>query len=105
MKNNRSDALEAETPAQLLETLRQLVVETEQLLDNAGEHAGDKISELRERVERAGGSVREFYGTARQKILSGARRADETIRARPYESLAVTLGIGVLIGALIRRSK
>jgi ElaB/YqjD/DUF883 family membrane-anchored ribosome-binding protein len=105
MKNNRSNALEAETPAQLLETLRQLVAETEQLLDNAGEHAGEKISELRERINRAGDSVHEFYGTARQKVIAGARRADETIRAHPYESLAVTLGVGVILGALIRRSR
>jgi ElaB/YqjD/DUF883 family membrane-anchored ribosome-binding protein len=105
MKNNRSDALEAETPAQLLETLRQLVVETEQLLDNAGEHAGEKISELRERIDRASDSVHEFYGTARQKIIAGARRADETIRTHPYESLAVTLGVGVILGAFIRRSR
>jgi ElaB/YqjD/DUF883 family membrane-anchored ribosome-binding protein len=105
MKNNRSDALEAETPAQLLETLRQLVVETEQLLDNAGEHAGEKISELRERINRANDSVHELHGTAWRKIIAGARRADETIRAHPYGSLAVTLGVSVILGAFIRRSR
>jgi ElaB/YqjD/DUF883 family membrane-anchored ribosome-binding protein len=105
MKNNRSNVLEAETPAQLLETLRQLVVETEQLLDNAGEHAGEKITELRARIDRASDSLHEFYGTARRKIIASARRADETIRAHPYESLAATLGVGVLLGLLIRRSR
>jgi ElaB/YqjD/DUF883 family membrane-anchored ribosome-binding protein len=105
MKNNRSNALEAETPAQLLETLRQLVSETEQLLDNAGEHAGEKISDLRARIGHASESLQEFYGTARQKIIAGARRANETIRAHPYESLAVTLGVGVILGAIIRRSR
>jgi ElaB/YqjD/DUF883 family membrane-anchored ribosome-binding protein len=105
MKNNRSNILEAETPAQLLETLHQLVVETEQLLDNAGEHAGEKLNDLRARIDRANESLHELYGTARQKIIAGARRADETIRAHPYESLAFTLGFGVILGALLRRSR
>jgi ElaB/YqjD/DUF883 family membrane-anchored ribosome-binding protein len=105
MKNNRTTPLEAETPAQLLETLRQLVAETEQLLDNAGEHAGEKLNDLRTRIDRANQSLQKFYGTARQKLIAGARRADETIRAHPYESLAVSLGVGVILGALLRRSR
>jgi ElaB/YqjD/DUF883 family membrane-anchored ribosome-binding protein len=105
MKNNRTNVLESETPAQLLETLRQLVLETEQLLDNAGEHAGEKLTDLRARINRANESLQDLYGTARQKFVASARRADETIRAHPYESLAVALGVGVMLGALIRRSR
>jgi ElaB/YqjD/DUF883 family membrane-anchored ribosome-binding protein len=105
MKNNRSEILTAETPEQLLETLLQLVSEAEQLLAETGEHAGEKLEDLRARISNANESLREFYGTARQKISAGARRADKAIRSHPYEALALTLGIGVLLGALLRRSK
>ena len=39
-----------------------------------------------------------------RKVVAGARATDETIRAHPYESLAIALGVGVLLGALIRRN-
>jgi ElaB/YqjD/DUF883 family membrane-anchored ribosome-binding protein len=44
------------------------------------------------------------YGRARQGVVAGAQYTDETIRLHPYQSLAVALGVGVLVGALIRRS-
>ncbi|HTQ31248.1 MAG TPA: hypothetical protein VMI53_08560 [Opitutaceae bacterium] len=104
MKNNRLETMASETPQQLLELLRQLVSETEQLLAEAGEHAEEKMEDLRVRIHHAGELLREFRHSTRQKIVAGARRADETIRSHPYESLAVTLGLGVLLGALLRRS-
>jgi ElaB/YqjD/DUF883 family membrane-anchored ribosome-binding protein len=46
----------------------------------------------------------EAYGKARKSVVAGARYTDETIRTHPYQSLAIALGVGVLVGALIRRS-
>jgi len=103
MKNNRSETTAADTPEQLLEALRQLVSETEQLLAEKGEDAVEKMEDLRSRIERAGESLRELYGVGRRKFIAGARYADETIRSHPYESLALTLGMGVLLGAFLRR--
>jgi len=40
--------------------------------------------------------LREFRDSTRQKIIAGARRADKTIRSHPYESLAVSLGFGLI---------
>lgn len=103
-RNDRSDTL-ADTPERLLETLRQLVAETEQLVAGAVEHDAEKMDDIRARIDRANESLQEFYRTSRQKFIAGARRADETIRSHPYESLALSLGFGVLLGALLRRSK
>jgi len=41
----------------------------------------------------------DLYDSAKEKVTEGARRTDEAIRAHPYESLAIALGVGVLIGA------
>ncbi|HZP59863.1 MAG TPA: hypothetical protein VFB27_06020 [Opitutaceae bacterium] len=103
-RNNRSETL-ADTPEQLLETLRQLVAETEQLLSDASGPAMDKVEDIRSRISDASESLQEFYGSARQRLIAGARRTDETIREHPYESLAVSLGLGLLLGVLLRRSK
>lgn len=47
--------------------------------------------------------MEDIYGVARKKVVSGARQADDAIRSHPYESLAIALGVGVLLGALIKR--
>ena len=47
----------------------------------------------------------ETYSQARRKVVAGARATDETIRSYPYASLAVALGVGVLVGAALSRGR
>jgi ElaB/YqjD/DUF883 family membrane-anchored ribosome-binding protein len=101
----RNHAFTPESPEQLLTSLRSLLAEAEQLLsDSAGEFVGEKAEEMKSRLEQAQINLQEFYNSTRKKVVTGARRADETIRTHPYESLAVALGVGVLLGALLRRN-
>ena len=72
--------------------------------DTAGEFVGEKTEAMRERLQHAQERLEQFYTTARARVISGARTTDATIRAHPYESLAVAIGVGVLIGALVRRN-
>lgn len=100
----RNHAATADSPEQLVTSLRTLLAEAEQLVgDSAGAYAGEKAEEMKSRLEEAQAHLQEFYNSTRQKVVAGARQADETIRAHPYESLAVALGVGVLLGALLRR--
>lgn len=102
---NRHDASTAETPEQLIAHISQLMNEAEAMI--AGPvvaTSGGRISEMRAKLEAAQSKLVEIYGNARRKFINGARQTDEAIRAHPYESLAIALGIGVLIGALLRRS-
>jgi ElaB/YqjD/DUF883 family membrane-anchored ribosome-binding protein len=68
------------------------------------EQAGGRLAEIRNRLESARERLTDVYGQARKKVVAGAKYTDETIRTHPYQSLAIALGIGVLLGALIRRS-
>lgn len=103
MKNRPESAIDS--PEELVANLRALLSEAEKLVgESAGEYASDKMSALQERLQAAQERVQELYGVARDKVAYGARQADKTIRAHPYESAAIALGIGVLIGVLIRRS-
>lgn len=93
-----------ESPEQLVTNLRSLLSEAERMMaDSAGEHSGEKIDQLRAAMADAQVRLQALYGTAREKIVDSAKRTDETIRTHPYESLAVALGVGVLLGALLRR--
>jgi ElaB/YqjD/DUF883 family membrane-anchored ribosome-binding protein len=92
------------TPAELESELRVLVAEAERILgDKASGSSHTAVAALRERFEAAQEQLREYYQEARQKVIRGAKQADQTIREHPYQSLAVALGIGVLLGVLIGR--
>lgn len=94
-----------ESPEQLVANLRSLLSQAEHMMaDSSGEHSGERIDQLRAAMAQAQARLQAFYGTAREKIILGAKRTDETIRSHPYESLAVALGVGVLLGALLRRN-
>lgn len=95
----------AETPEQIVENLRALIAEAEKAIGGeftAG--AEESLSGLRDRLAETKQKAEHYLSVARDKVVHGAKQADATIRSHPYESLAVALGVGVLIGALIRRN-
>jgi len=92
------------SPEELIENLRKLIGEAEQAISgDIADKSDEVLSGIRERLETGLENLDGYYTEAKQKVVAGARRTDETIRSHPYESLAVALGVGVLIGALIRR--
>ncbi|MCX6955346.1 MAG: hypothetical protein NTV51_24610 [Verrucomicrobia bacterium] len=97
----------AQTPSDLLTELRALVSDAEKMMgDSITEHSEDAISALRTRFDAAQERMGELYEGARKKVVAGAKYTDETIRANPYQSLAIAAGVGLLVGVLLgRRSK
>lgn len=94
-----------QTPEEILSELKALVVEAEKILGNdaACRCSEGTVAALKERFEAAQERLGELYEGAKQKVVRGAKRTDEAIRANPYQSLAVALGVGLLAGALIGR--
>lgn len=102
----KSRSSSSESPTQLVEQLRALVTEAEQALEGDGNgRVGDALASLQERLHAARERVNVLCGEARQKVAAGAREADQTIRTHPYESLAIALGVGLLIGVVMRRPR
>ena len=105
--NHRTDT-HSESPEALIKNIQKLMEEVETIVakstdvDVAG-GIKDRISDLQDRFSGAKTKVQGYYKVAKQKVVDGAEAADETIRSHPYESLAVALGVGVLLGALLRR--
>ncbi|MDB6094659.1 MAG: protein of unknown function ElaB [Verrucomicrobia bacterium] len=94
-----------ESPEDIAEHIKSLMAEAEAMLAGpAGSHTSDKLADIKARLSSAQERVTELYGVAKKKVVAGAKFTDDTIRSHPYESLAIALGVGVLIGALIRRS-
>lgn len=104
MKNNQDTA---HTPKELLHELQALVGEAETMMaDSLSEHSAEAIDNLRARFGAAQERFAQVYEGAKKKVVAGARYTDTTIRANPYQSLAIALGVGVLLGVIVgRRSK
>ena len=105
MKNNNDTA--AQTPKELLNELQTLVIEAKKMMeDSLSEHTEDAVNALRTRFAAAQERLGDLYDGAKKRVVAGAKCTDETIRANPYQSLAIAAGVGLLIGVLLgRRSK
>ena len=105
MKNRHDTGTAAETPVQLIEHISRLMAEAEALIAGpvSGQSTGPKLAEIKERLQDAKQRLGDAYGRARRNVIAGAKYTDETIREYPYYSIGVALGVGVLLGALIRR--
>lgn len=102
MKNSKAVV---DDSRQLLTDLRALGQEAERMIgDSATEYTNGAFNRLREQFKSAQERFVDFYGTAKEKTIAGARYTDDTVRARPYESIAIGVGIGLLAGFLIGRS-
>lgn len=97
----------APTPEEVLNELRSLLAEAEKVFGEAtADHRGSEADELRRRFEAAQEQLTHLVDDARRKVTDGLKTADETIRTHPYQSVAIALGIGLLLGVLLgRRSK
>jgi ElaB/YqjD/DUF883 family membrane-anchored ribosome-binding protein len=95
------------TPKELLSELQALVSEAETMMvDSVTEHSSDAISNLRDRFSAAQERFSDLYDGAKKKVVAGAKYTDTAIRENPYQSMAIALGVGVLVGVLVgRRSK
>ena len=83
--------------------LKVLSRDAEAVLQATAGQAGDKMSELRARLASALESAKGTYKRMEERTVAGAKVADQTIRAHPYESIGVAFGVGLLIGVLVGR--
>jgi ElaB/YqjD/DUF883 family membrane-anchored ribosome-binding protein len=103
MKDNHESA--ASASATLLNDLRALVADAEKMIGASnGQVREEAFGSLHDRLGAAQECLSGLYAGTRKKLAAGARQADETIRANPYQAMALAAGIGLLIGVLAGRS-
>jgi ElaB/YqjD/DUF883 family membrane-anchored ribosome-binding protein len=83
--------------------LKVLSRDAEAVLQATAGQAGEKMSELRNRLSNVVESAKATCHRIEAKAVAGAKVADETIREHPYESIGVAFGVGLLIGVLVGR--
>ena len=90
----------------LISNITLLMNEAEEMLsDSTSHHAERQVELLRTRCDNLRVHLAELCASAGRTFSAGAHRADQTIRAHPYEALAITLIAGVLCGAALGRRR
>jgi ElaB/YqjD/DUF883 family membrane-anchored ribosome-binding protein len=92
-----------ETPAALRHDSHVLADDARALLAATAEVTDEKVAQARQRLESALERARQAAEGVKERAAEGARQADGMIRSHPYESLAVALGIGALLGFVLSR--
>ncbi len=95
----------------MIANIAQLMNEAEEMLrESTSHHAEDQIELLQLRydgLQRHFESLQRHFAdlcsSAGRTFSAGALRVDRTIRAHPYESLALALGTGLVCGVLMAR--
>lgn len=87
----------------ITDDLKTLSRDAEALMHATAGQAGEKASELRQRLTAALESAKATCRRVEEKAVAGAKVADKTIREHPYESIGVAFGVGLLIGVLVGR--
>ena len=102
MKNRRNKHFE--TPDALRHDVHTLTEDAEALLDATKEVVDEKVKAARTRLTLSVQRSRDLCADLQQKALDGAKFADETIHAHPYQAALIALGVGAFVGFLCRGS-
>lgn len=84
-----------------------VVTDAEELLRLTANQAGDKVAELRARVQdhlhSAKGKLAEAEAALMDRTKAVARATDDYVHDNPWKSIGVAAGIGFVLGVLIGR--
>ena len=85
-----------ERTGNLMDDLRAVMADAEELLRATAGEAGPKVQEVRARAE-------ETLRNARDHMQDAGRKLDAQVREHPWAAVGVAAGLGLLLGVLLAR--
>lgn len=91
----------------LMNDLRTVVRDAEELLKATAGQAGEKVSAARERAETSLRAAKERLANMGNGMFSQARQAasatDQYVRTNPWQAIGIGAAVGLLVGFLASR--
>jgi ElaB/YqjD/DUF883 family membrane-anchored ribosome-binding protein len=107
MNTELMDVESAVTKDKLVEDLRVVVADAEELLRATAGQAGDKIAAARERIQDSLAHAKVRLAAAEEAIVErtkqAARATDEYVHENPWKAVGIAACVGVIVGMLIGR--
>lgn len=89
----------------LIADMKVVVADAEELLRATAGQAGDKVAELRTKVQGSLTKAREQLADAQVALVDKAKdvghATDDYVRDNPWRSVGIAAGIGLVVGLLI----
>lgn len=102
-----NDTTAAAQRDKLVADLKLVIEDAEELLRLTAGQAGEKVAEMRKRIEermrRAKDELAHVQSAAFDQARQAARATDDFVHERPWTSVGIAAGIGLLVGLLIAR--
>lgn len=106
----RTMAVEGEVSKEkLMQDLRAVVGDAEELLRATAGQAGEKVAVARERIQENLAVAKERLVAAEQAVVASTKQAakvtDEYVHENPWRAVGIAAGVGLIIGMLISRGR
>lgn len=99
--------MEQVTSDRLMQDMRAVVVDAEDLLKATAGQTGERIEKIRTRAEESLRSARVRLQQAGDSVKAGARDAalnvNDQVHKNPWTAVGVAAGVGLAVGLLIAR--
>ncbi|MPZ77841.1 MAG: DUF883 family protein [Deltaproteobacteria bacterium] len=100
--------MDGETKEKLINDLKNLVSDAEELLKATTSQAGEKVAAARQRIEQSLIEGKKALADAEKVVLERSKEcaeiADDYVRENPWSAVAIAGAVGLLVGVLIRRN-
>jgi ElaB/YqjD/DUF883 family membrane-anchored ribosome-binding protein len=93
----------AESTERLLQDLKAVVEDGEELLRAGARELGERGTAARERLVAALEVAKETRRKLEEQTVAGLKATDRVIREHPYHSVGIAFGIGILLGIFVNR--
>ncbi len=91
----------------LMADLRVVIEDAEELLKVTAGQAGDKVADLRQRIQERMADAKDELGRLQSAAVDQARDAaratDHFVHDRPWTAVGIAAGVGLIAGLLIGR--
>ena len=95
------------TKEKLVEDLKIVIADAEELLRATASLAGEKISAVREKVQDSLDRAKSGLGDIEDVVMDTGRQAaratDEFVQANPWRAVGIAAAVGLVVGLLISR--
>lgn len=109
MYTELSDTKDEVSKEKLMQDLRVVVADAEELLRATAGQAGEKVSAARERIQENLAAAKERLAAAQQQVVAktkaAAKATDEYVHENPWKAVGIAAGAGLIIGMLISRGR
>lgn len=93
----------------LMQDLRMVVADAEELLRATAGQAGEKVSAARERIQENLAAAKVRLAAAQEAVAAKTKQAakvtDEYVHENPWAAVGIAAGVGLVVGMLISRDR